>query len=56
MLSSFLVRNMKYGWEKCKHKTKVKDVISTFRSMSSDGALIIKLQGEYNLIKILESY
>lgn len=35
---------------------KVKDVISTFRSMSFDGALIIKLQGESNLIKILESY
>lgn len=46
---------MNYGWEKCMHKMKVKDVISTFRSMSFDGALIIKLQGKSNLIKILES-
>lgn len=47
---------MKYGWKKCKHKMKAKDVISSLRSMSFDATLIIKSQEESNfyLIKILD--
>lgn len=36
---------MKYGWKKCKHKMKVKDVISSLESMLFDAALIINSQG-----------
>lgn len=39
---------MNYGWEKYKHRMKVKDLISCLRSMSFDATLIVKLQRESN--------
>lgn len=41
---------MSYGWKKCKHKIKVKDVISALSSMPFDAALIKQEKSNFYLI------